>query len=183
MKKIISMLIVLALCLSVLPAAFAAETDTDTIVVNWSDYDERRESEGWQGGFYLLEDLGFMIWIPDTMAPSELSEEEVANGDIALFTTEDGEFFVYVGVMDTGLEADQIENLLTGMGAETVTKVLINGIPFHTGTVEYEDGSFTNVAIFAGEDGCIMQVMFPGGNADFDDVSMAIMSSVQVYTE
>lgn len=112
MKKIL--IIVLALCLFVIPAM--AQTQDNPTVANWEDLEEDFIATGYSGTFYTLNDYGIQLLIPGGLEPVELTDEQLEDGFVALFGTDDGSVYIPVTFRDLECETlpEVAEMALTG---------------------------------------------------------------------
>ncbi|MGM9604194.1 MAG: hypothetical protein ACI3XG_03945 [Faecousia sp.] len=176
MKKLISVLMVLALCLSLVPAALAAETES---VITWEEVEALIAEEGWEGGFVELPEVGLKIWVPSVLGPVELTQEDVEASYIAYFITEDGSAALGITLYEAGMTEDEVLAYLLESGCEDAEIAVINGTNFITYTNVTDEGVVCNVATLVSEDGYALEFAFSAGDEDFEIVSAAMVSSIQ----
>ena len=131
MKKLAA----IALCLMLLVSSFAmAEEAADESVIVWDE--ELITATGIEGDFVALEDLGLMFYCPANLLAVELTEEDLAAGNYAMFATEDMTFVVSVGcapVYDTEnnqvTDLESLAALYTEQGIGGVAFCTVNELP------------------------------------------------------
>ena len=87
MKRILT---VLLLCLMILPAAVFAQDET--VYLNWESTlaMDGAEELAATGDFFMLDKVQAKMWLPSYLKAEELTEEDIANGFIHYFVSEDG---------------------------------------------------------------------------------------------
>lgn len=102
MKKLL--VVLLALCIFVMPAM--AQTPDDPQIVNWEDLEESFIETGYGGDFWNLPSLGISLLIPKGLDQVELSQEDIDDGFVSVFATEDLNVQVLISLRD--LECDTL---------------------------------------------------------------------------
>lgn len=176
MKKFLSILMVLALCLSLVPAALAAETES---VITWEEVAPLIVEEGWEGEFVELPDVELKLWIPVGLLPLELTEEDLERDYIAYFRSEDGAAALGVTLTDAGLTEEELLVALEDLGVEDAGYTLINGINFITYTNVIDDDTVCNVATLVNEHGYVLEFAFTAGDEGYEALSLIMLSSIQ----
>jgi len=59
-------------------------------VLNWSDYRPWLNERGIQGSFQEFDSIAMKMWIPDTLVPVELTDEDRQDGFLGYYESEDG---------------------------------------------------------------------------------------------
>ena len=177
MKKFLSILMVLALCLSLVPAALAAETES---IITWEEVAPLIVEEGWEGSFVELPDVELKLWVPVGLLSVELSEEDLQEGYIAYFMTEDGDAALGVTLVDAGLTQETLLAALEEMGIEDAGYTMINGVNFITYTNVIDDTTVCNVASLVNENGYVLELAFTAGDEGYEALSLIMLASIQV---
>lgn len=176
MKKFLSILMVLALCLSLVPAALATETES---IITWEEVAPLIEEEGWEGDFVELPDVELKLWVPVGLLPVELNEEALEIGYIAYFMSEDESVALGVTLTDAGMTEEDLLTTLADMGVEDAGYTMINGVNFITYTNVLESGVVCNVASLVNENGYVLEFAFTAGDEGYEALSLIILSSIQ----
>ena len=176
MKRILT---VLVLCLMLLPAAVFAQDET--VYLNWESTIalDGAEELAATGDFFMLEKKKKKMWLPSDLKPEELTEEDIANGFIHYFSSEDGSKIVAVVMGNAnGATLDSWKEELSAMDdVSGITDVVINGIPAVGYDIEDKDLS---CATFITEDGDFVEFSFkPMSDKEFAPVTLMILSSIQ----
>lgn len=169
MKKILAILLALALCLS---AAFAAE-------INWADVADQAAEMAPSAQFWTLNAVNCKIWIPDVLQYIELSEDDIDAGYIAYWCTEDGS--AAVGVQYVNMDGTSLEEYaawLTENGF-TVEEGVLNGLSCISYSWVSEEGVASNVVSFTTAAGYILEFSFTAGDEGYEVVSAFIAASIQ----
>ena len=172
MKKILCAL--LMLCLLV-PAALAEEA----AVLNWETVVPVLEAGNVTGQFYTFDEIAIKIWLPDGMAPVELTEEDKANGYIGYFMPEDQSAQMAVMYVDTnGASLEEYAQYLAGESDVTEVEAgTVNGLP----CVSYKLPKQDSVCVtFATEAGYMLEVTCaPLSVENAELVWTAVIASIQ----
>ncbi len=187
MKKMIAGLLVSGMLFSTVPA-FAGETEASKPVeVNWSDIVEQLEAVGSdvisQGEFYTFDEVAAMMWVPNGLTPQELTDEDVENGMIAYFSTDEGDAaasVVYVDADGIDLEGYK-ESLAEDEEVSDLSDAIFNGIPCIGYDLVDRD---TRCIAFETVDGHILEFSFaPVSDEDYSSVMTMMMASIQPEQE
>ncbi len=186
MKKVFVLLIAAALFVgSISSAAFAEEAgvnDSEAVVIAWEDMEDA-VNESFDGGFVVFDDAGFKMWIPDVFEEVELTDEDVEQGYIGYFATEDNEAAIAV-VINTESELDlesYMEALEEDESVSEVEVAVVNDIP----CISYsnEDNDSGSIA-FELEDGSLVEISFaPISDEGFAELVSIISASVMADDE
>ena len=172
MKKILCAL--LTLCLLV-PAALADET----LTMNWETVVPTLEAANVTGQFYTFDEIAIKIWVPDGMAPVELSEEDKANGYIGYFMPDDQSAQMAIVYVNTnGASLEEYAQYLASEGDVTEVETgTVNGLPFVS--YQYPAKDSLNVT-FATEAGYLLEVSCaPLSVENAELVWTAVIASIQ----
>ena len=172
MKK--ALVLVLALVMALVSVSAVAEA-----AYSYADYtyDESLFAEV-GGDWFALDGLGIQLYIPDAFVALEVTEEQAAQGTVALLAAEDGSAALSidytVAADDAGNGIATIEDLAavyTAAGAANVDVVVINGIPAVTYLIPDQD--FLGYAVLFGD---ATQCSFSFGPAS--DSNLAILAGL-----
>ncbi len=94
--------VLLALCLFVLPVM--AQTQDNPQVISWADLEESFAETGYNYDFWNIPRLGISMMIPAGLEQTELSQENIDNGFVEIFATEDQSVAVLLSLRDLGCE-------------------------------------------------------------------------------
>lgn len=174
MKKSLSILLLLTLCLS---ASFAlaqtAETQIPELV-----FDET--TAAYQGAWIPFKN-GFQLYLPTDWNVLEVSEEDANQGVMAVFASPDSTAKLAVTYGDI-TEADNAAMVasLQAAGMKEVSEVIINGITVVCYTAA--DDSSTGVAMPTGQGGAFVFTFAPASEA-FMPIVQTMFSSLSIVEE
>ena len=170
MKKLLAVLMLLCL--------FATAALAEVTEVNWSDVEPVLEASGVEGDFWTFDEVAVKIWLPAELQPSELTEEDTANGFIAHFADAEQTAQVSVVYVDVdGMSLEDYAAYLTEEGAQDIAMEIINGLQAVEYTLPEQDS--LSVA-FATESGSILEItMMPLSEEGADMVWGMVGSSIQ----
>lgn len=163
--------------------AFAEETEAGGSELNWEDIvainDAADEDILGQGDFVCFDEIDLMMWVPDAMPETELTDEDVENGYIGYFEAEDqsaAASVMYVDVDGLDLEGYK-EALETTDGVEEVDYIKVNGAPALSYDLPDDD---TTCLAFTTEAGYVLEFAFkPMSDEDYQAVIMFMAASIQ----
>lgn len=168
MKKLF--VILMALCLMLSSAAFAEAPEA----VNWSDIEGELAQMGVAGDFTTFDEIAVKIWIPESLKPVELTDEDKENGYIGYFADDEGEMGVrYVDVNGMSIE-DYAAELGNYDDVSEIAMLVINGLP----GVRYQipESDSLNVA-FATEAGYILEITMAPLSAEGAAIAWSIVAA------
>lgn len=169
MKKLFAIVLALVLALSTIPAL--AES-----ALNWEDV-EANVSED-DGTFYLIDELGIILWIPVEMNPVELDDKDAEAGLIGVFATEDGSCAVVIQYLNVKADAlDDVVAVLVESGATDFEEVTVNGIPCLSFAMPEQDAGC--LALASDEGDFLMFTFAPISDEVFSIVAGFIIASIQ----
>lgn len=170
MKKLVSLVLAVIMLLCAVPA-LATE-------VNWADIEAQAADTVARGEFVALDEIAVQMWIPEGLYAVELAEEDLEEGYIAYFMSEDEANAVAVVYVDVdGMTLEEYKALLPENGATEIEDVIVNGIPAITYVLEEDD---TACISFATEAGYILEISgAPKSDEGFAAVLSFIMASIQ----
>ena len=206
MKKLIAILLTLVLLSSLPVSAFAAkkkagptnktensveektaleEEMSETFVFDWKESESVIQEIDLEGRFVSFKEIDAKVWLPDLYEECELTKEDLEDGYIGYYMTEEpednGEYcIVDMLYWDAGCtSAEEYRNALLEWGYDTAELVELNGYE----AVMYlddEDGYDYWAIALATESGNIFEVsVHPVSNEDYVAIAYAILSSVQ----
>lgn len=161
MKKLIALLMLV--CIALMPAALA-ET------ITWEEVGGAAvESNGLEGDFYSLEDMGLLIWLPSSLSEMEISEEDAANGRYALYMDQENGAYVAIDAVHVDdMTLDQALENATANGMTEPEIVNINGID----AVTYADPA-NNLGAIVLVDTNSNMIIFSFSPIDSDEAKLA----------
>ena len=172
MKKVFALLVSLALVLAIGSAL------AEAVEINWSDFETEVAEAGWVGDFIEIPGMSAKMYMPSVLQPVELTDEDVENGYIGYYATEDQSAAVALTyVAAEGLELAAYKEALPEYGASEIEDVIINGIA----AIDYKDEANDAVVMaMATEGGAILSFIFaPASDESFAAVAAVMMASVQ----
>ena len=174
MKKLIAILLTLAVLCSFGVSALAADTEVHEFV--WDKIATDTAEIDPDGGFHQVG--GYCIWLPSFYASQDLSQERINQGYVANIEAADRSSAILV-FTDTNEEKADLEALAkayTGAGFEAEV-VRVNGIP----AVLYvnTEADTINVMYLEGEDATLTFSFYPYSDEGFAGLSHVMISSLQ----
>ena len=170
MKKIVAILMALALCLS---TAFAAE-------INWADVADTAAQLDPNAQFWTLNAVKCTVWVPEVLQYVELTDEDIEAGYTAYWCTEDGTAAMGVQYVDMdGASLADYAAMLADMGIADIEEHVVNGIPCITYSYTNEEGAASRVVAFTVDNGYVLEFSFTAGDEGYEVVSDIIAASIQ----
>ena len=162
MKKLIALLMLV--CIALMPAALAETT------ITWDEIGGAAvEANGLEGDFYALDDMGLLIWLPNSLNAMEISEEDAAAGRYALYMDQETGAYVAIDAVHVDdMTLDQALENATTNGMTEPEIVNINGID----AVTYADPANNMGAIVLVDTNCNM-IIFSFSPIDSDEAKLA----------
>lgn len=181
MKKIVSLLLAVAMLALCAVSAFATEEKAPT-EINWADLEAQSAETVAKGEFVSFEEIAVQMWVPTVLPAVELTDEDLEEGYIAYFMTEDESAAVSVVYVDVdGMTLEEYKEQLVDAGATDIEDVIINGIPAVSYALEESDTACT---AFTTEAGYILEVAgSPKSDEGFASILMFMMASIQSVEE
>ena len=157
--------------------AIASSIQSTIIEMNWEEIEEQ-VNEKIEGGFYLYEDVNVAVWIPEIMKEVELTQEDVENGILGVYATEDDENAISVKQTQLGEDAsyEELLEFLADIGATDITKAVVNG----SRAVIYnlEDDGTGSIMLMNDDSDFLLEVQFyPISDEGFMSVAEIVMAS------
>lgn len=182
MKKLISLILALALGLTVFPA-FAEEAETETPAeamksISWQDVYAAVEEMGLTGDYYTLDSVQAAFWIPSFLKAEEPDEDDAESDVVGSFISDNGEwgFFISFFDMDVG-SIEEYAAAVEKIGAQEVEVLEINEL----GACSYIYEDILYVAFLAGEGYVLSFDFYPASDYVFSAMARIIAASVQPY--
>ena len=166
MKKFFELL--LAVLVAVMPMASLAESG-----VAWDQ--SLVDAMGIEGDFYALEEMGLGIWLPSSMEPVEVSDEDAADGIYAMMADDERALVITVR-NEEGLTLDQAYENVVSNGYVKAEIENVNGLD----ALIYFDEE-NNVAHFGLVDSNSNMIMFsftPIDTEEAEDLAVVVFSSI-----
>lgn len=182
MKKLSVLLLALALCLSMVGAAYANAADTAN-VINWEDVEGYLERLEIEGEFYVLSDIGLMFWVPDALEASDAPEDDYTY--LGCFLNADGSFGMSISITDPvdGLDFEKYYAVMekmaeTDAGLHGLEVGVINGLAVISFTVADEEGEDeANVMCIVLDDGSVLAFSIAVPQDDEQTMFTALMAA------
>ncbi|MBR2528974.1 MAG: hypothetical protein IKE58_10960 [Blautia sp.] len=150
--------------------------------LNYSDIEEtlyELEDRGITGDFVYF-DMGLMIWLPDFLKESRLSEKDIEEGYVGYYVSEDEETILAVTYHeDLVKDLAELEKAIKKRMEEVsdVTSVRINGID---GLSYYYEGEDTLTIDLIDDYGGVTEFSFyPGSDKDFALIATIMTATIQ----
>ena len=212
MKKLIAMLLALAVLSSLSVSAFAAkkpgsirkndnpveensspkeeapapkEQEPEMFVFDWKESESAVKDINLDGRFVTFNEIDAKVWLPDLYEECELTEEDLEDGYIGYYMTEEpednGEYCIVDMVYwDAGCaSAEEYRDALLEWGYDTAELVELNGYEAVMYSSEEDGYDYLAVAL-ATESGNIFEVsVHPVSSEEYTAVAYIILSSVQ----
>ena len=180
MKKLISLILVLALGMTVFPA-FAEEAETEASAgeiksISWPDLYATVEEMGLSGDYYTLDGVQAAFWIPSFLKAEESDADDAESSMIGSFVSDNGEWGFYISFMD--MDVGNIEEYAAAaeqIRAQEVEVLEINGL----GACSFVYEDILYVSFLAGEGYVLSFDFYPASDYVFSAVSKIIAASVQ----
>lgn len=177
MKKLIALFVALVLCLGMTTAAFAE--DIPTVSISWEEVEPTVIENGWEGEFVTLDDIGLKVWLPTALEEIELTDEDLEDGFIAYFMSEDETLSIGVTVHEAGATFDDYIAYLQEIEVLALQIVNVNGADFISYTFTNDNDVDCNVVSLINDDGDILEFAFTAGDPEFEVMSAFIVASIQ----
>ena len=160
-------------------------------VLNWEDYKPWLEERNIQGHFQEFESVAMKMWIPDSLVPVELTDEDKQDGFLGYYENEDGSASVCIeyitpDIMSSdedeaiaslpALDRFTYKQLLEQVGASDIETISVNGLS--ATYYEQPDQDSATVA-FVTEMGNILEITFsPVSASELSDLMMGMIASL-----
>lgn len=178
MRKVISALVVLALCLSLIPAALAETESTMTE----AEVEAAAAQSGLEGSFVTLDALGLKLWLRDGLTAYTLPESVVVeNGYVAYYMN--NEQTSAVGITLNLYENPNIgrEDIIIAVAANGVSEVElmnINDMSCLAYSYEVQEGLDCYVITVMLGDGYVAEFAFTAGDTAFANAKALMARSI-----
>ena len=157
----------------------ATEAAAEVVELNWSEIEGQIKESGIEGDFVTFDQIAMKVWVPSVLKEVELTEEDVENGYIGYYATDDqaaAMAIVYVNVDGMDLDA-YTEKLAEDPDVKNPSRMVING--YDCLNYDLESNDSTNVA-FATEMGAILEFTFsPMSDEGFASTASLMAASIQ----
>ena len=178
MKKLVAIILSLAMLLCA-SAAFATEAEqTGTTEINWADIEAQGAETIAQGDFVTFDEIALKMWVPTLFEAVELTEDDAANGYIGYYQLADGSAAIAVMYVDAGgMTLEEYKEQATQVGATDIEDVVINGTQAMSYTLSESD---TVCVSFVTENGYVFEVSgSPASDEEFASLLSIVMASIQ----
>ena len=176
MKKLLAILLTLAVMCSLGVSAMAADAETDVTECTWEAVEKDAADIDKDGAFVQIGP--YSIWLPSIYAAQELSQERIDQGYVANIVAADQSSAVMV-FTDTNEEKADLEALAkayTGAGLDAEV-IKVNGVP----AMLYadKDSDTINVLYPQDEETTLTFSFYPYSDEGFSALSYVMISSIQ----
>ena len=170
MKKIVSVLLAIAMVMACAVSAFATEGVNEIV---WADLEAQAAETVAKGEFVTFDEIAIKMWMPNVLSAVELTDDDREQGYIGYFMSEDETAVVSVMYVDVdGMTLDEYKELLPDAGATEIEDGIV---------MEEND---TACAAFTTEAGYIFEVAgAPQSDEGFASILMLIVASIQPEEE
>ena len=176
MKKLIAVLMIMCLAVTAV-TSLAEETETEQIVVNWSDYEA--DAAGIEGDFAHLSQTGLIMFIPAEFKDSEISDEGLDRGTFMVLKNEN-EGRAIVSGQAAELDMDTFLADLQSQGI-TIWETVLNGLNCYQFNIEAAGILTSCVAFRTDQDGTIFVFSFTLSDQEpYASLYKVMVSSIQL---
>jgi len=145
--------------------------------LNWAEYESYLDEVELSGDFQDLGNAGRVMWLPEELSPTELTDADIESGYVGYFISEDEEYAVAAQYIGIGMDLEEYAAILPDYGATEITYLLINGQEAITYHLDETDCVCVSMA---DEGGYIFEVTFyPASDEDYLAVAEFISASIQ----
>ena len=172
MKKLFALM--LALCLVCSCCAFAEETKE----LKWEEVEALASQ--YEGSFKAIADTGLAMYIPDSFAASDLTEEQIAQGNFLLLKN-DNNYRVSAMLQSLGtMELSDFVAEQLKAGAAEMEEISLNGIPAMTYDFEVNGEKIGCVTFYNDTDNTVLTFSFaPANDEAYQKIIALMMGSIQ----
>lgn len=177
MKRIL--IIVVAVLMLTVSAVFGQETATE-LEIKWEDVASVAGEVDPDGGFQPVSDTGLEMWFPSIFVEEEVTDEDLADGMVAFYSSVDASAFVAVNYiyLDGAELEDAYAGLLIDENYEDVEMGFVNDLKVLSYEAVEED--MTGLS-FIDTDGYMIQFLFyPASDEGFSAVAALMGASIRV---
>lgn len=134
MKKFISVILALAVCLSLVPTALADTHMVEKDMVQLTEYSyelalQYIADREWEGLSRKLKQVNAVFWLPNTLEKIELPQNAIDSGVLGRYYSE--ALSVQVGLVDYGgIGLEEYLEIVTKQGFENARIAPVNGVDF-----------------------------------------------------
>ena len=177
MKKLLAILMVLAMLFALSVSAAAATATTAENVLNWTDYEADVNATGIDADFVQIGDLNLMMWLPSVFSEAELTDEDIQNGYVSYLVTDDESAVIAIMSRDLGMSLEEWEQELPDYGVTDAEMGIVNGYRALVYSTPEDDTMCIDFEVESGE---ILEFTFyPMSDEDFQAVASIIIASLQ----
>lgn len=177
MKKLLAGLLVLALCLTLLPAAWAEETEAEDMTLEDFTLESAKRmiaAYGWEGVTGSVKQVGAKLWREASMTRMDLTEEMEESGYLAIFYSE--EIQLAVMLQDYGMDLAEYKAAVEDSKYKNIREETVNGREFLLYDESRKKENYCRVAATE-EDGQMLEFIF-----FYDDKSYDTLADVTIAT-
>ncbi len=186
MRKWLAWVLVLALCLSVAPGAFAAEQEEAPVLseYTWDNAMKLIGYYGLEGVTGSVPQVGLKFWRLSALQRVELTQEMTDAGYLAAYTASDCTLSVILQDYD-GIDLEEYQTVIEDSGYKNVQAEPVNGRDFVIYDEPQRDGSLCRVAATQEPEDQILEFVFYYKGENEENVNILlniIIASIQSQT-
>ena len=176
MKKLIAILMTIAMLCSVSVSAFAATT-TEVEEITWADVADTAAEVDPDAAFVQIADWNLCMWLPSIFSEQELTDEDIENGYISYLTLEDESAAVAITMEAVECDLETLQEGALEAGIEEAEVLMINGIKMLVYTDEEND--IINAVCQDEDDVELWFTFWPASDEGFEAVAYLMIASLQ----
>lgn len=166
-------------------SVMAQEEETEKTPIYWEDVlaMDGVQSIIDQGEFKTFDEIDLTFWLPNGLYEEELTEQDIEDGFIKYYMTEDKQGFVGVTVVQLEAEdtQDYIDYISEVDGVEDIDYGVINGMEFVTYNMPANDSSIAGTVL---NGGYVAEFIYgPMSDEGFTTIASLSKASIQIVDE
>lgn len=180
MKKLVSLLLAMLLCLTLLPMAQADNEEEEPVLGGYTHKDamEFIGEMKWEGFSTNIKEANAVLWLPSFMTRLELTEEMTEAGVLKVYAAEG--FIVQISLANYGDET--LEDYLAAVPEEGGLNGRIeqvNDCDWLIYDRELEDAAICRIAAGKLPDGAFLEVVYLAGSEEMDSMIEASIATLR----
>lgn len=172
MKKMLTWLLVLALCLPLSTGALAAKQDEEAPSLDEFTFENAFRIiayYGWEGITGSVSEVGVRFWRSKALQRVELTQEMIDASYLAAFASADCTLSVML--QDYGVDLEEYRGIIEDSGYENIRDESINGRDFVIYDEPQKNGALCRVAAAQEPEGRVLEFVFYYTGSSFDYVA------------
>lgn len=175
MKRLLSALLVLVLCVAVLPAPSYAYKATVTDFT-WETAKALISENGWEGVTGVIKEVGIRFWREGTMMSVEITEDLEKKGYLGMYVSEDVQLAVIL--QDYGMDMDDYKAAIEDSGYKNIREESVNGREFIIYDESRKKQNYRRIAATE-EDGQILEFVYFYDTKSFDAITEVMIATIR----